>query len=633
MIGLGFVLDNEAFSEIYKEFNGNHTNRISNINSLSEAVKKLIDSDDFKGSGAEALKSYFENVHGSIINSLRLLCTTHIGNFLKYKREYYGCIETDAYGYIKSSELDEIKNAIDNTKKSALEIDDGLAKALNKVNDIFYVKRQNISWVNYSHDKITKDITTLIDSVQQCENNHYDTDFVNTSDLITNLNVVINECLSKIREFKSNFNIESLSEITGWNKVYISTVNSYDEYKKNEEAYKLASDNVEKHVAVIKEDRERKASAIKWAVVGVTIIASVTVIALSGGTATPLVMGGLGALSGAANEFTNDLTDAYIENGNLFKYNNVNRVDWSEVGKDVTIAGVSGFASGYLGGSIAKNVGNIGSLKDMAGSASLSDRLISSALTKGGSKIIEGGMERGISSTIEETWDAVSGKNGFNGLNIVESVFDPVEISKDFGSGVISGSINEIVDTGVKKIHLDHYGLNNKSKIISGTTGFAIEGTKEATNGVAKRMYKGLVDIATGENITLSDVIDDAFDKNEILKDYLTEGANGATEQVAGNAINGDKVTLDDLKNEDIRSKIPTDVISEPEKWIKNGGNIYMDSKGEVTFEAREMKARNSLLSQPKDVLKYNNGKVDYDRSTVNNTQKVVGGHFSASTS
>ena len=82
-----------------------------------------------------------------------------------------------------------------------------LAKALNKVNDIFYVKRQNISWVNYSHDKITKDITTLIDSVQQCENNHYDTDFVNTSDLITNLNVVINDCLSKIREFKSNFNI------------------------------------------------------------------------------------------------------------------------------------------------------------------------------------------------------------------------------------------------------------------------------------------------------------------------------------------------------------------------------------------------------------------------------------------
>ena len=208
---------------------------------------------------------------------------------------------------------------------------------------------------------------------------------------------------------------------------------------------------------------------------------------------------------------------------------------------------------------------------------------------------------------------------------------NPVEITKDFGKGVLKGTVNEIVDTGVEKTHFDHNGLNNSNKAVRGLSGFAVEGTKGAVEGVPNRMIDNLDEVRKG-NMTLDEAVDDAFDTKKIAEDYIKDGTEGAADQVYGNAVNGKEVSLDDLQDKKIRSKIPTDVISDPEKWIKNGGSIHMDSKGEVTFESRDMKVHNTQYKEPTDKIYYDDkGKVDYDRSTIDDTQSQVGGHMSQS--
>ena len=314
-------------------------------------------------------------------------------------------------------------------------------------------------------------------------------------------------------------------------------------------------------------------------------------IVATGGAATPLVMGAVGAASAVAMQATDEMADEYIKNGNL------RHMDWGKTAVDSAVAGGLGFASGYIGAGISE----VKPIKYIKGVNKATGNVAAGTA----SQIVNGARIRTTKSFAERK----------SAKEIAKDTFNAKEIGKDIVKGTVNGIVNERIDSGVAKTKFLDKGLNSDSKITRGVTSFATEGTKGVTSGVVNRTVNG----------------ERVLDPAEMKRDFIKKGVEGAAKNTAGKKITGKEITAKDLKDDKIRSKIPTDVVSNPEKWISNNGKIYMDNNGKVTFEASDEKARNTYFSKPKDKLFYgDDGKPNYERSTVTAGKKDIGGQFKA---
>lgn len=622
-----FVVDYASFATLSEKINDNYAMWQSNFGALFSKINKIINSDDFEGVGAQNMKQYLSEIHMDIIRKLLKLCETHKNNFALYYVQGYLTIDSDTRtGKIKSSELDDIKTNLETTEKSMQNIDGEITSKLNSISDIFGTARQDICDVFNEHQIIINNINKLKELIIQVEESHSDNDFLSTDSMITSLRALIIECLSKNRTYKSTYVNGSFTQLNSWDAFLTASISVEEENVKKEAAYTEALQIQEQVVTDYKEykeykEREEKAKYIKWAVWGAGVVLSVAVIAASGGAATPFVMGLTSAATSAADKMAEDLTDVYVRDGNL------KNVEWGDVSKDMIVSVGTGFVSGYVGGKLTKGLKGINIVEKGLNSNSLIVRTATSGLVDAVSDGVTGVAERGAGATIEETYDWVASGDEINVKNILGSTIDLKEIGKDIVGGAVSGSTGEIVDTVVSTKGIDHYGLNSDNKIIRGTSGFFVEGGKSVFTKGEERFTDSLID---GEGFV--EATKSAFDVEEMFKDGISGGAKGAANYTVGNKTVGDELSLKDLEKAETLQKIPTDVVQDPQDWIKNGGKIYMDSKGKVTFEAKNMKESNTIWNKPKDILYYNDkGKADYDRSTINSSQEVNGAYFSTS--
>lgn len=646
---MSFVLDYIALENMQVSVRNNYSMWCEKLDVLSKSIDDLTGSDRMEGESADSLKLYLSTVHNSIISSLSLLCSAHYSKFSTYYNDYIKNIDTELEFYIDSQELDTISSDIQNTYKSIENIDNEITSTLNGISDILTVKRQDLSSVKSTHNQVVKYIDDLKTKINDCEKNHFRNDFEETGTSIKNTKSFINECLNKKRSFKCHFSNDSLISMESA-PAFIGSINKINaDIRENEDTYTKAIQNADENVnsynAKLQEEREKKAKVYKW-IVGVgCVVASVAVIVATAGTATPLVMGGLGAATGIATSITDDLADSYIENGNL------NHINWKEVMIDATVAGVSGFVTGYVGGSF----GNWIDGNSLATSSNAIIKSVGKVGTESVKEIVNGELERVSSAIVEESINVAFGDESLTaGLNkIKENAFNPKAIARDAIGGGINGMAGEIVDSAtdglLRKTHLDHKILNNDNKYIRAVGGFTTEGAKGVVKGAEGRFTNSILentipDDADKDDINrkyegkngwdgvwarVSEAGEDAFDKEKMASDFVKKGTKGATDYTVGNKPVGRKLSKQDLKDPKIMNQIPKDVVSDPKNWMDNKGEIYMDSEGKVTFKAREMKKDNTLLSKKRDVLFYGeDGKPNYERSTVTENQKVYGGHF-----
>lgn len=123
-------------------------------------------------------------------------------------------------------------------------------------------------------------------------------------------------------------------------------------------------------------------------------------------------------------------------------------------------------------------------------------------------------------------------------------------------------------------------------RVASATT---IGGGKSVVSGIENRTLDVLF---ADDEKAREEAKKNIFRVDKMANDFVKGGAKEGAKYMTTQTVTGREITKTDLKDEKIRSQIPTDVVEKPENWIKNGGKIYMDSKGKVTFESRSMKAR-----------------------------------------
>jgi len=478
---MSYKVDFDSLDSMYNSVGNQANNWISELEAIKGKLQTLLDTSNMSGAAADNIKSYIENVHMTLIALLTQLVSLHSSNCLLYKSDYQTNVDTDLHSVIKSTELLDYKGRIDSTKATAISIDDSISYVLNGIKDIFYVSYADVTAVDAQHISVSNFLTDLDTEINTLEDNHYNNDFINTTQMINALRAFINEQTASNRTYRTNFTIESLASSSSFLQLYNSHVDVTEEMESKSSAIDTAIENENQRVADLQkeyEERQEKATIIKWIVTGVCIVGSIVAIAATGGAATPLVVGAVSAVSGAVMAGANNLADQYVEHGNLIE--NSDKIDWGSFGKDVVVAGVAGFATGAIGAGVG------GAITSKLGSTTIGNTLLhsSSGIVRVGtgavigsvSEVTSGVVTRGVGTFIT---------TGGDFKEALDEAVDVKNIALDAAIGGVGGGINEYTSTKQAQQAADDCAsaYNKKHNPLKDGEEYGLENLKQTANG------------------------------------------------------------------------------------------------------------------------------------------------------
>lgn len=466
------------------------------LGGLQDRLKILMTSENMTGSAAESYKNYLETVHTTILGLISTLVSAHISNVYIYKSDYQLNVDTGLHTIILKEELNAYSDDVEKTRKKAVSIQDSLGYVLSGISDIFRVSYRDVTDVDTAHAAVVSMLNELDEAVESLEDKHYQNDFVNTGDMITSLKAVINEQLSKERTFRTQFDISTLAN-PNWQGLINAHTNITAELESKEKLLEEAIANEEARIKAFEEEKEDR-KWIKWVAVGIAVVGSVVLIAVTAGGATPLVCAGVGAAVGVTTAAANNFADNYVENGSLTE-----GMDWSEFGKDCVVGAVTGAISGYLGATAT---------------GSCIKQPIKSALRSAGTEMLKSGAEGLINTTWEVGEAIITKKPGDEIVSVLKKEAGDMfkDIAKEGTTGFVGGYIG------------------GKFAVDPSDAGFAKKLGQDTVKNAAEAVTKSGVDSAWDIGAAALDP-ESSKNMSSVLKEEACDFLSGAAEEFVKN--------------------------------------------------------------------------------------------------
>ena len=495
------------------------------LDSVKTKVQTLIETRNMSGEGASNVKSYFGNVHLMIIGLLGQLISLHMANCQIYKSEYQSKVDTSLHAVIRSDEINDYYERLKNRRDRAVDIDQELHYAVQALKDLVYIPFSDITETKNQYNSVLTHLGNLDQQITDLENSHSKNDFVNTTQMIDSLRTFILEQSNQSRTYKSDFSVEKLAGSESFGKLYESYMAVTQECQDKAEDLKEAIDNENDRLIALQEEyekeceeRAKKAKVFKWIVTGVCIIGAVAATVATAGAASGLaavaVAGAISATSSVVTAAAGNLADQYVAYG----YDH-SQYDWGSLGKDVLVAGATGFITGAVGagvgGAVTSKLTSVGA-KFVNSSSSLV-RIGSNAAIGSVSEIASGAAIRGATTFV--TTGSIE--------QAVRNTFDVSEIAKDAVSGAGGSLFDNVSDID----NVDDL-LHSKSKVVRIGTSAAIGTTSEVVVGVASRGVSTL--IQTGD---LEQALDASVNVESVVNDAATGAIGKIGDEFASNKM------------------------------------------------------------------------------------------------
>lgn len=563
------------------------------IQALSESFANFVESESFKGEAATNMKNYLEQVHGILIGIIGSVIQSYSVLAVNYYGGYTRVVDTgdsDKYGLryttIVSSEVSEtgsIQRKLNNIISTAEQVAADANSVKNSIADLVTI---------YSSPKTSnlyEQINAAKAKAQTVHNNaiNFETsranDFNEIDRLIAQALQIITAQTGTARTPIIAYQSGSIGNMCDINQILVDleatsekvTEITEDGYFEEDATLVLNRD------ALIQEEEEASREWVQWVAVGIAVVGSVVLIAVTAGGATPLVCAAVGAGVGAVTAASSQFADNYVETGSF-----VEGMDWKDFGKDVVVGAVGGAVTGYLGA---------------VSQGSAIKQPIEKGMTCLANTVMKEGAE-GVAATVWETGETiyevgeavVAGKPGDEIVSVLAAGLDETEEevgnmfkdmategAKSFVGGTVAGSFD--VDTSDKGV-LQKIG----EKAAEGAAGGAAKGVVNTVWGVGEAIVDGdsstTVTSALKEGFkeTVQDVaketagavvsegvfagVDDIDNKTgkivmETVKDTVTDTVENVTEGVTGRTMDyiyGDEKDaskiLGDIWEEDLDS-------------------------------------------------------------------------------
>ena len=568
----------------YFQMVNNHNARAEASEKLEKAIKQFDSWNDyFVGMSADALKSYFENIHIPIMAGLSLLSATQVQLYQQYLADY--CFRVDGDGTFSGSGGDkravfdsrELEALIDGYKsynsytQKTDNTETELSQILRNISDLFSCQRSNTEPMLQSYHNSTKRfITEIHDNIDIVESEHVNKDFVETEQMINSLYRLIGDVIGKSREFKSGFSEESLMEIKDSYNGFIGSANVLNGKlesipKTKLDAFEGANKRFLQEYKEEEEERKRReeeAKKWKWAGVILGVAIGGAVIIASGGTATPVVAAIAGGLAAGTTAFCDSVADNIIENGDAFK-----NMNWGKLAGNVLINAGIGAVVGFAGGAAAQKVGDIGAISRMTHSTNFINKAIGNVATEG-AKEITGGFVKRFGTNVGNS--IIEGK----AVDIKSAISDTFDV-KEIGKDVVKGSTSAIVKSGTSYIKTDKMHVGSRA-VVSGVKGTIEDGV----TGAVKRGAGEIIDNGYSDKVW-EKVIDKENDGMALVKDVGGGFVKGAAKEVV-------QVRQADINDKNV-DKYKNEVIKDPKAWVEDGGTIRRTITGKLIYDEKQV--------------------------------------------
>lgn len=425
---MSYKVDFDSLDSMNNSIGSQANTWLSELEEIKNKFQVLIDSTNMAGEAADNIKNYIINVHMTLIGLLSQLVSMHSSNCLLYKSDYQINVDSDLHSVIKSTELLDYKGRVDTTKATAISIDESISYVLSGIKDIFQVSYSDITGVDNLHISVSSFLSGIDEDINSLENNHYNNDFINTTQMINVLKTFINEQTSSDRTYRTNFSTDNLYSSASFLQLYNTHMDVNKEMEDKASSIQSAIDNENSRVAALQkeyEERQKEAEKVNWIAAGACVIISIAAVVVTAGAATPVVIAttaAVGAVTGGIMAGTSSIMNQYVEFGGV---NN-----WGSVFSDAATGAIIGGITGAVGSTIG--AAGSAATKVLVPANSMG-RIATGAFIGGVSEVTSGVATRGISSYISTGDVDVA----------LEEAFDGKKMLIDGALGTASGGVQQ----------------------------------------------------------------------------------------------------------------------------------------------------------------------------------------------
>ena len=289
---MGYCIKYDDIRALLNTCSTQFNNWQSQLQNILSASNGIINMAAFRGSAAESVKSYMQEVHNILAPSISQAIAEFRSKLLLYSNGYYS-IEADKYAEISEDALQAVLTKYDGCSRSFVDESCRLSSALNNVRDIVNVSPPSSYPVCGDYDTFKKRVSKLKDDVGSYERSKQGSDISDLGQLIRQLKATIKDFSSRSASSITYYKPGSFTSSASFASLYQQLNRSMAFCDSHVDEVQAAIDNetrVEKEIAA--EERQKQAA---WdiALSCLAIVVGAIVIVASAGTATPLVVAGI----------------------------------------------------------------------------------------------------------------------------------------------------------------------------------------------------------------------------------------------------------------------------------------------------------------------------------------------------
>ena len=348
------------------------------LKELQESIASLANQSELQGEAMTSAKSYMTEVHGTFIQTLKLLMNEYIASFLLYKDGYYQ-IDTHNHAELPEDVYKGLHSDLGKSKQRFEQQLEQLTTAKLRVAGLVNYQGTSHTKTKFTYEKLMKDIKHLDESITQYEEMHARQDLQAFKELLAATKSLLAEHSSRDRSLGS-YQVGDFRQLPSMNRFMLAAKQSAIYLNDHMPQIQEAGDREQLRVESIYAEERGKQGAMNLVFGLLTMVAGATALVVSGGTMWPIVTSAFkyGAMAmfmyGASNSIeagwniyyglfgdgksvaVNPIRDTiFLGNGEL--YHSVGQVFTLTTGAYLPIAqtqsiaqGLWQFAWGYVGG-------------------------------------------------------------------------------------------------------------------------------------------------------------------------------------------------------------------------------------------------------------------------------------------
>ena len=257
------------------------------LNELQKSIALLSNNSELQGKAMTSAKSYMTEVHGTFIQTLTLLMNEYIASFLLYKDGYYQ-IDTHNHAELPEDVYKGLYSDLGKSKQRFEQQLEQLTTAKLRVAGLVNYQGTSHTKTKFTYEKLMKDIKHLDESITQYEEMHVRQDLQAFKELLAATKSLLAEHSSRDRSIGS-YQSGAFGKLPSVQRFMVAYEQVTAQLNDRMGIIQAALERDQVRMEALHAEERTKQGLMNLVFGVLTVVAGVSALVMSGGTALPIV--------------------------------------------------------------------------------------------------------------------------------------------------------------------------------------------------------------------------------------------------------------------------------------------------------------------------------------------------------